>query len=207
MTTLDNAYTYRYNSFMDTDLDNRSKLMACALRLFVAHGYDGVGVQEIVDGVGVTKPTLYHYFGSKLGLLEALLGERMEALLARLRQAADYHHDLPKTLNEVARVYFDFARDQPMLARLNMALWLGPLESEARKVTLSFNQQQYALLEGLFKKAALDHGNMRNRHQAYAVTFLGMLNNYINISVNGLTQLDDKLRYQAVHQFMHGIYS
>jgi hypothetical protein len=34
-----------------------------------------------------------------------------------------------------------------------------------------------------------------------------MLNNYISISVNGLAQLDDKLRYQAVHQFMHGIYS
>jgi len=94
-----------------------------------------------------------------------------------------------------------------MLARLNMALWLGPLESEARKATLSFNQQQYALLEELFKKAAQDHGNMRNRQQAYAVTFLGMLNNYISISVNGLAQLDDKLRYQAVHQFMHGIYS
>jgi len=181
--------------------------MASALRLFVERGYDGVGVQEIVEAVGVTKPTLYHYFGSKLGLLEALLGERMEALLARLGRAADYHHDLPKTLNAIAGVYFDFAREQPMLARLNMALWLGPLESEARKATLSFNQQQYALLEELFKKAAQDHGNMRNRQQAYAVTFLGMLNNYISISVNGLAQLDDKLRYQAVHQFMHGIYS
>ena len=28
-------------------------------------GYDAVGVQEIVDTAGITKPTLYYYFGSK----------------------------------------------------------------------------------------------------------------------------------------------
>jgi TetR/AcrR family transcriptional regulator len=181
--------------------------MACALRLFVKRGYDAVGVQEIVDAAGVTKPTLYHYFGNKLGLLEALVGERMEMLLTELKRASDYQRDLPKTLNEVARVYFDFASEQSLLARLNMALWLGPVESEARKVTVSFNQRQYGLLEELFRKAAQDHGNMKGRQQAYAVTFLGMLNNYINLSLNGYTQLDEKLRYQAVHQFMHGIYS
>jgi len=192
---------------MHSESDNRSKLISCALSLFVERGYDAVGVQEIVEAAGVTKPTLYHYFGSKLGLLEALAGERMEALLTKLRWASDYQHDLPKTLNEVAKVYFDFAGEQALLMRLNMALWLGPLHSEARKVTVGFNERQYALLEDLFKKAAQDHGNMKGRHQAYAVTFLGMLNNYINLSLNGYTKLDDKLRYQAVHQFMHGIYS
>lgn len=181
--------------------------MSRALRLFVDRGYDAVGVQEIVEAAGVTKPTLYHYFGSKLGLLEVLVGERMENLLTELKRASDYQHDLPKTLNEVARVYFNFAGEQSLLTRLNMALWLGPLNSEARKVTLGFNERQYAMLEDLFKKAAQDHGNMKGRHQAYAVTFLGMLNNYINLSLNGYTKLDDQLRYQAVHQFMHGIYS
>jgi TetR/AcrR family transcriptional regulator len=192
---------------MNSESDNRSKLMSCALGLFVERGYDAVGVQEVVEAAGVTKPTLYHYFGSKLGLLEALAGERMEALLTKLRRASDYQHDLPKTLNEVAKVYFDFAGEQALLMRLNMALWLGPHHSEARKVTVGFNERQYALLEDIFKKAAQDHGNMKGRHQAYAVTFLGMLNNYINLSLNGYTKLDDKLRYQAVHQFMHGIYS
>ena len=34
--------------------------------------------EEIVDAAGVTKPTLYHYFGSKRGLLAALLALRPE---------------------------------------------------------------------------------------------------------------------------------
>ena len=47
--------------------DNRAKILACAMQLFAARGYDAVGVQEIVDAVGIAKPTLYHFFGSKAG--------------------------------------------------------------------------------------------------------------------------------------------
>ena len=54
-------------------IDNRELLLDAALDLFYAKGYDAVGVQEIVDRAGVTKPTLYYYFGSKIGLLQNLL--------------------------------------------------------------------------------------------------------------------------------------
>ena len=47
-------------------MENKELIMKCALDLFYAKGYDAVGVQEIVDKAGVTKPTLYYYFGSKL---------------------------------------------------------------------------------------------------------------------------------------------
>ena len=61
-------------------MDNRSILLQCAKELFYAKGYDAVGVQEIVDRAGLTKPTLYYYFGSKLGLLETLLEIQFEEL-------------------------------------------------------------------------------------------------------------------------------
>ena len=54
-------------------MENRMRIMECAKKLFYAKGYDAVGVQEIVDRAGITKPTLYYYFGSKLGLLKTLL--------------------------------------------------------------------------------------------------------------------------------------
>ena len=47
-------------------IDNKKLLLDAALDLFYAKGYDAVGVQEIVDRAGVTKPTLYYYFGSKI---------------------------------------------------------------------------------------------------------------------------------------------
>ena len=54
-------------------MDNRENILTCALELFYQRGYDAVGIQEICQAAGITKPTLYHYFGSKYGLLEVLL--------------------------------------------------------------------------------------------------------------------------------------
>jgi TetR/AcrR family transcriptional regulator len=41
-------------------MENREILLDRALTLFSTRGYDAVGIQEIVDSAGVTKPTLYH---------------------------------------------------------------------------------------------------------------------------------------------------
>ncbi len=57
-------------------MENKENILKCALDLFYAKGYDAVGVQEIAEKAGITKPTLYYYFGSKYGLLETLLTTR-----------------------------------------------------------------------------------------------------------------------------------
>ena len=57
---------------MEQDSTKQTILQA-AERLFAYKGYDAVGVQEIVTDAGITKPTLYYYFRSKCGLLEALV--------------------------------------------------------------------------------------------------------------------------------------
>ena len=68
-------------------MDNRQLIMNSALTLFYESGYDAVGVQQIVDSAGVSKPTLYYYFGSKQGLLEALLNEHFQPMEQKLIEA------------------------------------------------------------------------------------------------------------------------
>ena len=75
-------------------MDNRETILETALDLFYTRGYDAVGVQEIAERSGVTKPTLYYYFKSKYGLLEQLLTSRSEAFAAELREACVYRGDL-----------------------------------------------------------------------------------------------------------------
>ena len=68
-------------------MDNRQLIMEKALELFCARGYDAVGVQEIAEQSGITKPTLYYYFGSKQGLMETILEENsriLEEMLEKL---------------------------------------------------------------------------------------------------------------------------
>jgi TetR/AcrR family transcriptional regulator len=188
-------------------MDNRENLLKCALDLFTLNGYDAVGVQTICDAAGIKKPTLYHYFGSKSGLLNTLLAEELNPFLAELESAADYHHDITNTLYLVAQTYFSFARRKPRFYRFYLSMWFAPHDSEAFKAMQPFNERQQSLLESLFAAATLDHGNMKGRQRTYAASFLGMINTYVLLALNGFSELDEDFVRRLLHQFMHGIFS
>jgi AcrR family transcriptional regulator len=60
----------------------RAALVAAARKLFGKRGYANVGTEEIVRRAGVTRGALYHHFGGKRDLLEAVY-EQVEADLTR----------------------------------------------------------------------------------------------------------------------------
>jgi TetR/AcrR family transcriptional regulator len=188
-------------------MDNRSQILEVALEAFARKGYEAVGVQEVATAAGLTKPTLYHYFGNKIGLLEEVLRSYNERLLADLGCATDYHGDLPLTLNKVARAYFRAACLSPRHFCLQNALLYAPRESEAGQLANRFAARQQQLLEHLFEQAAFDHGNMRGRHRAYGLTFAAMMGSYALLAIRDGESIDDDLAFRAVHQFMHGIFS
>ena len=107
-------------------MDNRERILACALDLFASRGYDAVGIQEVVDAAGVTKPTLYHYFGSKRGLLDCLLEDRFNQLNRVVRAAAVYQGDLPLTLERVAEACFRFTNENQDWYRMQLSMWFAP---------------------------------------------------------------------------------
>ena len=188
-------------------MDSRSALVRAALLLFASRGYEGVGVQEIASAIGVTKPTLYHFFGSKQGLLEALFCEYAAELDREIAEAALYEGDLHRTLERVAATYIGFATREPEGYGIELALYFAPRQSPARAIAARHYAHRQTLLEGVFKAAVREHGNLRGRQRRYAVSFVGVLNSYIALQLDGEITITDRLRHDIVHQFSHGIYS
>ena len=188
-------------------MDNQTRLLDCALALFGQRGYEAVGVQDVVEAADLTKPTLYHYFGSKRGLLESLLAREAEPLMTAIFQAAVYKGDLILTIEALARAFFQFAQRSPVFYRLSLAMQFSPPESEPYQAIQPYVSQQQQTLEAVFRQAAEDHGNLRGRHERYAAGFLGQVNAAILLHLRGEWELNDQDVYQIVHQFMHGIFS
>jgi len=188
-------------------MDNRENILKIALELFAAAGYDAVGVQEIVDRAEITKPTLYHYFGSKRGLLDAILEVNFGKLLEDVLRSAEYKRDLPFTLAAVTRAVFEYAKKNTDFYRMQLAMCFSSPASETGQAISAYNIKLIRILEDLFVKASSDHGNMKGRQKRYAFTFLGAINNYITLYLSGYIKLNEESVYNAVHQYSHGIYS
>jgi AcrR family transcriptional regulator len=64
-------------------------MLAVAGRVFAERGFHTVSMDEIAEQAGISKPMLYHHFGSKEGLYVAYVRQAGSALLAAMREATD----------------------------------------------------------------------------------------------------------------------
>jgi AcrR family transcriptional regulator len=192
---------------MDQVASNRDHILAVAARLFSERGYEAVGVGEICATSSITKPTLYHYFGSKRGLLDAIIAERGGGLLQAVRATSTYAHDVPGGLDNIGLTMARFAMEDPIFSRMRLSMSFAPPESESGTAAKDFNLELFGMLEDFFRLAALDHGNMKGRQRAYAGAFLGTMDSYVGFMLAGTGNLDDKTVRAAVRQFMYGIFS
>lgn len=65
----------------------RRQLLLEATTAFARHGYAEAPIEELVRAAGLTRGALYHHFGSKQGLFEAVLRALDADILARVEAA------------------------------------------------------------------------------------------------------------------------
>ncbi|MGI9355247.1 MAG: alpha/beta fold hydrolase [Rhizobiaceae bacterium] len=96
-------------------------ILDAALQEFSRNGYSGASMQDIAKRAGVSKPTLYQYFGPKEGLFKAVLEMGRSEFLAPLQDAQS--HSLVDALWRFSRTYAKFVlrRDMLSIARLVIA--------------------------------------------------------------------------------------
>ncbi|MDD2958847.1 MAG: TetR/AcrR family transcriptional regulator [Lachnospiraceae bacterium] len=191
-------------------MDNKERIMECAEELFYSKGYDATGIQEIVDKAGITKPTLYYYFGSKLGLLQTLLQTKFEQLLPVMRQEAGRQEDIKTKLYHLAGVCCHFFTEERKFYMLMMALFYSARENEAYLTVKPYLTEFYRVVVEVFEKASDQLGNMHGRQKQFALNFIGVLNQYMMVSEEQEPQGREAQKEQVislVNQFLHGIFS
>lgn len=65
--------------------ETRAALLATAHAVFTAQGYADASMDDLTAQAGLTRGALYHHFGDKKGLLQALVAQLDAAMDARLQ--------------------------------------------------------------------------------------------------------------------------
>jgi len=196
-----------YRSVYHRPMDTKDRLLDEALTLFARRGVDAVGVQEVVDAAGVTKPSLYHHFGSKEGLVTALVDRGFSELNGALDGLGPYDRDLPWYLERQASRWIDAVRAHPDWFRLQLALTFLSPENQAAAAVRPGVLALQGRMEALFEEAATQHGNMRGRHRLLAAGWLGALNHWTGIYLGGWAEPDESFIRAGTRQFLYGIFS
>src|SRR5437879_10025524 len=68
-------------------LEQRTRIVDAARRLFAEHGFDEVTMAEVAADAGVARATVFNHFGSKHALMEAITEEVIAHYQGMLRNA------------------------------------------------------------------------------------------------------------------------
>jgi TetR/AcrR family fatty acid metabolism transcriptional regulator len=112
--------------------DKRDRILRAAVKVFAKSGFFDARVSEVAKAAGVADGTIYLYFKSKDELLVSLFEDRVEKLLAFMRE------ELPKREGAAARL------------RAIIELQLGLLEGErdlAEVITITLRQSTKLMKE------------------------------------------------------------
>jgi len=201
---------------MDEKSGVKQTILDKALQLFSAKGYEGVSVNEVTEAAGITKPTLYYYFGSKEGLFEAVCQSHYDKLNTLIKKTAVYNpnpevyfEDIYLTLTNLTEAYFSFAKKNEPFYRIVLANMSMPSSCSVFEIVKKYHFTQFEVIDGMFRNMAKAHGNLRGKNKTLTWSFIGTVNSYISLGFSGIAaqSLNEKGVKELVHQFMHGIYA
>jgi AcrR family transcriptional regulator len=114
---------------VELDERTRRRLLRAAVQVFDRKGYAAASVREIVSLAGVTKPALYYYFGSKDGLLTAVLEEAARRFQEALSRAVERQGTTRERLIALSGDLYDLFQEHLPTVRVAHAVFFGPVEA------------------------------------------------------------------------------
>jgi AcrR family transcriptional regulator len=92
--------------------ETRRAILDATQELLVDGGYEGFSMRRLAARCGYTAPSIYHHFGDKQGLLDAIVEERFQLILERLRQVRR-RRDPADTVRAMIGEFVQFGLENP----------------------------------------------------------------------------------------------
>lgn len=148
-------------------VDRNRQLLQVAEAVFAERGIGATSMDEVAERAGVTKPVLYNHFGSKDGLLAALIERTGSELGTAIESAVAGASDPADGMNRGLSAYFAFIEQ-------HQAAWLAlqsetPANSAAAGELEKIRHDRASFIAGLVIAELPDIGSTRAMSYANAV--------------------------------------
>ncbi len=152
-------------------------LLAVAVEVFTARGYDGTSMEHLAAASGLSKSSIYHHVASKEELLRRALDRALGALFAVLDEPGAVTGSASARVGYVVRRETEtLIAEQPYVTLLLRVRGNSPMEQDALRRRREFDQRMTELVQ-----AAVAAGEFRPDADPAVVTRLvfGMVNSLI----------------------------
>lgn len=187
----------------------KEALLQNALRLFTEEGYENTGVAAIVEAAGVTKPTLYHHFGNKEGLLATLIESYGRGLKEVFTETLNYQGDIIGALDQLVIAYMHYIKKNPMFYKLYKQLYQSPQASDSYRIIAPLNRQINLEVQHFFEKVAAHHTGLKGKEPWMAFSLIGLMDAYMlhHMNLGAWDRITDTTCRQVAKQFLYGVFS
>ncbi len=176
-----------------------------ALGLFSTKGYDATSVREICEAAEITKPTLYHFYGSKEGVYRALVEGALEEYRHRLVGQVEAAGSPRDRLKAIARDYFAFARERRELVRFLFALIHNPPSSAPVTDFPRFYEGVVGLVSGVVEQGIAEGALRPGPTDLRMLVFMGALGESLcGYLITGKPELTPELADRLVDTIVEG---
>jgi AcrR family transcriptional regulator len=184
----------------ETDTAKRQQVLDGARRCFLAQGFDGASMNDIVTAAGVSKGTVYAYFPSKEKLFGAMVFEDRRRHAERTVVLGDESRPIGEVLREVALRLVTLFQTPESLAYVRMVISTSGKFPELGR---SFYEAgpAYAIAKiAAYLETKMDDGTLKRRDaRLAAIQFIDLMQSGITKPcLFGVESMADRLGTEAV---------
>ncbi|MCC9626030.1 TetR/AcrR family transcriptional regulator [Thalassospira sp. MA62] len=143
---------------------DENSVLTSAMNIFWSKGFEATSIQDLVDGTGLNRASMYASFGDKKALFLRILDHYSQTVsterFAKLRDIEDGRLAIETTFHDITRVGCGDGQRKGCLM-VNSGMELAPHDPE----TAAIAQKSFRRIEGMFAaalKRAIDQGTISN---------------------------------------------